>query len=178
MNKEQILKVTHQHNSALFKYTKEVYSAPSYLFYGDHIITSKTVAEQGDPEGPPVFCDGIKRLAQNITSELNIWYLDDDTFAGEYNVVFKDFKFLIKDAEKVGLSINPSKCEIAFRNDQSVTIRQRMTDELKLICYGFGITPIEDLVNLCSPFGYNSTIAVLREKTEQLHTISQKMQKK
>ena len=51
LNREQILKVTHQHNPALFEYIKASYSAPSYLFYGDHIITSETGAKQGDPEG-------------------------------------------------------------------------------------------------------------------------------
>ena len=71
LNREQILKITHQYNPALLEYTKTAYSAPSSLFYVDHIM-SETGAQQGDPEVPPLFCDGIKHIVQNITSELNI----------------------------------------------------------------------------------------------------------
>ena len=148
-----------------------------FVLYSDHIITSETGAQQGDHEVPPLFCVIINHIVQNITSELNIWYLDDDSFAGEYSVVFKVLKFLIREAEKVGLTVNFSKCKIVFFNDQSVTIRQRIMDELNLVCYGFGIKPIEDLVILGSPVGYNSTIAILREKTEQLRIISQELRK-
>ena len=113
LNREQILKVTFQHNPALLEYTKTAYSAPSSLFYGDHIM-SETGAQQGDPEGPPLFCDGIRHIVQIITSELNICHLDDGIFAGEYRIVFKELKVLIREAEKIGLSVNLSKCEIVL----------------------------------------------------------------
>lgn len=49
-----------------------------------------------------------------LTSELNIWYLDDGTLCGESNIVLADFILLIEECKKIGLEINTTKCELFF----------------------------------------------------------------
>ena len=52
-----------------------------------------------------------------LKSELNIWYLDDGTLAGSYQDVLDDFGKVIKEGSKLGLKINPDKCELIQLDD-------------------------------------------------------------
>ena len=76
---------------ALFKMTKQSYSTPSYLYFGDKdILESREGVQQGDPLGSFLFSLGIMDLMKSCESELSIWYLDDGTVAGDPSVVHRD----------------------------------------------------------------------------------------
>ena len=60
----------------------QAYSCPSNLFYGDSLFSSQEGVQQSDPLGPFLFSLAIKNLIEECKSELNIWYLDNGTLAG------------------------------------------------------------------------------------------------
>ena len=47
-------------------------------------LLSDEGAQQGDPLGPLWFCLTTKRLTQNISSELNLRFLDDGSVGGDH----------------------------------------------------------------------------------------------
>jgi hypothetical protein len=62
---------------------------------------------------------------------LNLWYLDDGTIAGDPRTVLQDFQLVIQEAAKIGLEVNPSKCEIITLTEDplsSLTIHGMFND--------------------------------------------------
>lgn len=55
-----------------------------------------------------------------LISELNIWYLEDTPMV--VSLILNYFKCLISEFKKIGLEVNPSKCELFFcgKEDKSV----------------------------------------------------------
>ena len=43
---------------------------------------------------------------------MNIWFLDDGTLGGNATDVFSDLEKLIPAMARIGLNVNPSKCQI------------------------------------------------------------------
>lgn len=84
------------------------------LVFGEHTIWSQNGAQQGDPCGPLVFCLSIQDCVAGLLSEFVAFYLDDGTIAGSYDNVFTDFNKVIVECGKIGLRINPEKCELFF----------------------------------------------------------------
>lgn len=97
-------------------------SSPSCLFFGNEQISSEVGAQQGDPCGPMIFSLCIHEIIEMLTSELNIWYLDDGTLGGEPDTVLNDFRLLIEKCKKIELEINPAKCEVFFCGEQDKSI--------------------------------------------------------
>ena len=64
----------------------------SHLFFGDHIIDSEENVQQGDPMGSFLLSLAIMDIIKSLKSELNTWYLDDGTIAGNTHIVLKDYK--------------------------------------------------------------------------------------
>ena len=62
--------------------------------------------------GPLLFCLAIMNMSNDLQSAINIWYLDDGLLAGDPEVVLQDLGYIIKSANKIGLNVNSSKCEI------------------------------------------------------------------
>ncbi|GAU91118.1 hypothetical protein RvY_03436-1 [Ramazzottius varieornatus] len=68
--------------------------------------------QQGDPLGPLLFCLVIENLTQTLKSPLNVWFLDDDSIGGEIGRVLSDLQVVVEEGRKLGLELNPSKCEL------------------------------------------------------------------
>lgn len=98
----------------MYPYLWQCYSEPSYLFYGEDMILSEVGAQQGDPAGPLGFSLAIQPIVISLTSELNVWYSDDGTLCYSAEKVLDDFKKIVEESRKIGLEINPSKCELFF----------------------------------------------------------------
>ena len=77
----------------------QAFSCPSILFYGDSFLLSQEGVQQGDPLGPFLFSLAIQNLINECKSELNIWYLDDGTVAGNAEDVLSDFNKIINAKE-------------------------------------------------------------------------------
>ena len=72
-------------------------------------MESSEGVQQGDPLGPFLFSVGINEIVKSMNTELNCWYLDDGTIAGNINSVLECFKKIINAKHTHGLEINPSK---------------------------------------------------------------------
>ena len=88
------------------------YSKSSHLRFCDFLLSSDKGAQQGDPLGPMLYCMSTLQLTRVISSELNIWYLDDGTIGGQIDDLCRDVTAVKSIGESVGLQLNESKCEI------------------------------------------------------------------
>jgi len=57
-----------------------------------YLLLSDEGSQQGDPLGPLLFCLTTRRLTRNISSELNLWFLDDGSVGGDIDVLIRDFQ--------------------------------------------------------------------------------------
>ena len=64
-------------------------------------------------------------LVRNMTSELNIWYMDDGTIGGQLNDLLHDLDIVRRIGPTLRLHLNEDKCEIVT-NDEDVTSRFRL----------------------------------------------------
>ena len=77
-----------------------------------------------------------------------MWYLDDANIADNPQIVLEDLQFLVRELNKIGLSINTSKCELTCLNLENpgpiIEIFKQHLPNLK-------ITSIDDSVILGLP---------------------------
>ena len=114
-----ILPIVHRKIPKIYNYVYQNYGQHSSLLFGDGIIESSEGVQQGDPLGPFLFSLGIMDIVKSMHSELNIWYLDDGTIAGDAEVVLKCYEEIMKAKNTHGLEINPTKCELFIKNPQA-----------------------------------------------------------
>lgn len=107
----------HVNLSHLIEPLKKLY--PNLL---NDTIMSQVGAQQGDPCGPLAFSLCLQPILEGMATELNIWYLDDGTLCGDPKEVLSNFERLIIECEKIGLKINPSKCELFFSSEQDDSV--------------------------------------------------------
>ena len=88
------------------------YSSPSIVLASGHQICSATGIQQGDLLGPVLLAMAVDEVASSLSSEINIWYLDDVTLGGKAEAVFADVHKCVTDLKKVGLVVYPSECDV------------------------------------------------------------------
>jgi len=104
----------------LYAFCLSSYSQLSFLFFGSRVILSQDGPQQGDPLGPLLFCSTIRPLITSLSSDLTLGYLDDLTLAGPQSVVAADIQQVIAEGSKMGLRLNPSKCEVISHPDPNI----------------------------------------------------------
>lgn len=117
IERDDMLNQIKEHTPKLYPFLWQCYASASHLFFGIDTIPSLIGCQQGDPCGPLVFCLAIHSIIKSVNTELNAWYLDDGTLGGQQEIVFENFKRIINECVRIGLEVNPSKCEIHFSND-------------------------------------------------------------
>jgi hypothetical protein len=149
----------------LYPFMNQSYRLPSSLFFGDKIISSEVGVQQGDPCGPMAFSVSIQPLVMIMTSELNIWYLDDATLADTPDIVLNDLRNLIELAAEIGLKVNTDKCEIFFnsKNEDMSIIQQ-----FEKICPGIRIVSSNDLQLLGAPIFEEAYVQQFRIKEQKI----------
>ena len=105
---------------AIYTFVYSAYAAPSVLKWGDRSISSAEGVQQGDPLGPLLFCLTLHQHCLCLRSEFNMLYLDDVTLGGDCHDLLHDLK-VIKDAVKLGLTLNTTKCEIISQDLSTCT---------------------------------------------------------
>lgn len=129
-----MLQSTYSKCPEIYPFVKQCYSQPTILSFGEYELLSQRGCQQGDPCGPPLFCVGIEDMTNSIASVVNLWYLDDGTLGGEPQVVHDDVKTVIEEAAKIGLALNPKKCEILIigeaTDEEKVTIVNAFNETL------------------------------------------------
>ena len=96
----------------LYSLLWQSYRNPSFLYYHSKLIQSQTGVQQGDPLGPMLFSLTLQPIISKLQSSLALFYLDDGTLCGHPDTVLSDFRQIIDECRHIGLSINPSKCEL------------------------------------------------------------------
>ena len=112
IRRDTLLSIIQNHYPEIYPFIWQSYSTPSALLFGDHIIQSSSGVQQGDPLGPALFSLSLQPLVDSLSSELNIWYLDDGTIGGSAEDVINDLKTIIHQSPHLGLELNASKCEV------------------------------------------------------------------
>jgi Reverse transcriptase (RNA-dependent DNA polymerase) len=112
LSRTGILAAVSEHIPELYSYCHLSYSTPSCLKYGDYSLQSESGLQQGDPLGPLLFCLPIQSILSSLQSSLRIGYLDDVTLGGIASTVATDVQTIIREAGKMGLTLNFTKCEI------------------------------------------------------------------
>ena len=125
-------------------------------------------AQQGDPEGPALFSDTINQIIQQVQTELNLWYLDDGNLADRYDRVLAAFKWLQEEFRKIGLRINPGKCELFFLGVQTPEQQETILAEFNTVCPGVKVTSFDELVVLGAPLGHDAITNCLSTKRSDL----------
>ena len=102
-------------------------SSPSTVLASGHPICSAIGIEQGDPLGPVLLAMAVDEVASSLSSEINIWYLDDATLGGRDESVFVDIRKCVTELKKIGLEVNPSKGEVINKSCPFNEFKQLVT---------------------------------------------------
>ena len=167
IRRDVMLKELRKRNPEFYPMIYQAYSTGSNLLFGNEIILSLSGAQQGDVLGPYLFSLSIQNLIHDLKSELNVWYLDDGSLAGDPKLVLEDFKSIINYGKDLGLSLNTAKCEIFMMNalyeDNKLVI-----DEFKSLAPDIKFINPSDLTILGSPILEDSFIPTLSSKLSEL----------
>ena len=112
VRRDHLLRVCSERASPIPRLAHLTYSSPSTGLASGHPICSATGIQQGDPLDPGLFVMAVDEVASSLSSEINIWYLDDATLGGPAESVFANVRKFVTELKKIGLEVNPSMCEI------------------------------------------------------------------
>ena len=121
LRRDKLLTEIREQCPHLYKFIWQAYSAPSTLFFGRYTLDSATGVQQGDPLGPALFSLAIQSLVTTMSSEVNIWYLDDGSIGGETNQVLSDLQSVKRMSSAFGLQLNEAKCELMLLGMNNTT---------------------------------------------------------
>ena len=96
----------------IYPFIHQCYGQDSNLFFGEDSIISAEGVQKGDPLGPFLFSLAIMDVIKKMKSNLNVWYLDDGTLAGDVDTVLEDYRQILSALKIHGLEVNPTKCEL------------------------------------------------------------------
>jgi hypothetical protein len=81
----------------------------------DIIILSSSGVQQGGPEGPALFCTGLKKIIKKINKacslKYNRWFMDDGNLVGTSEEIIKAWNIIVNHGPQLGLYVNSPKCE-------------------------------------------------------------------
>ena len=96
--------------------------------------------------------------ARALRSPLNVWYLDDATLAGPADVVASDLRELTTALPKLGLQVNPAKCEVTVLGTTAQSTHDAAITALRNILPEIAETPLNELMLLGSPLSDGSLV--------------------
>ena len=119
IRRDKTLEAVQRLAPSIYPFVHSVYSSPSSLFWRDKIIQSSEGVQQGDPLGPLLFCLTIHHVCSQLKSELCIFYLVY-ALGGVLSDVLHGIEVIKKEAEIVGLELNPQKSEVIGVNSDLI----------------------------------------------------------
>lgn len=162
LERDALLKCILNETPKLYRFFYQCYGKATTLFFGDFQIASQVGVQQGDPSGPLLFSMAIHPIIEELTSDLNVWYLDDGTLCGDAKTIKKDLLVIKERFQELALEVNTEKCEIFFLN-------QRNENEIKEFEEIFaGIKEVDELVLLGSAITLNAGEKLLKKKENEL----------
>ena len=130
--------------------------------------------QQGDPLGPFLFSLTINQLIKSCQSELNVWYLDDGTLAGDTETVLADYQMILGAGSELGLNVNPSKCELCLLEPQSSECLNAL-EAFSNLTNGVRLISKEDLTLLGAAILPEAIDSMLIPKREKLKLMAQRL---
>ena len=153
----------------ILPFVHSVYCSPSFLMWGEEVIYSSEGVQQGDPLGPLLFCLTIHKLCKKLTSEFNVFYLDDGTVGGYCDDVVQDVKMIEEGAGALGLQLNRGKTELICTDPVSRKVFLSAFPDVK------SVDP-ECAVLLGSPIGNSNSVDVfIKEKINLLKVLGDRL---
>ena len=119
-----------------------------------------------------MFSLGLDHIVKKLKSELNIWYLDDSNMADSPEIVLEDLQILLRELDKIGLSINPNKYELTCMNLENP---DQVIDNFKLLLPNLNITPINESIVLGSPISAQGVRSEISSRTDALKRMISKL---
>ena len=120
----------------LYPFVHMCYSSASLLNFGEYLLFSDEGVQQGDPLGPLLFCASSLRLARSMTSEFNVWYLDDGSLGGHVSSLLSDLETVRRVGPSIGLVLNEDKCEIVTDDVSVVASMKAVMPNIRHIASG------------------------------------------
>ena len=114
IRRDVFLSTIREELTCLYPFLYQCYSNISFLFFNGFTLYSSEGIQQGDPLGPLCFSLCIQSLIKRLSSEFNVWYLDDGTLAGDPDKVRDDFETILAEQDSLGLRVNLKKCELSI----------------------------------------------------------------
>ena len=111
----------------------------------------------------------------SLTSELNLWYLDEVTLGGPADVVLKDLSRIIEKSAELGLKLNFKKCEIAVLASTAIGADQNLLEPFQQLAPGIRILNKGEMVLLGSPLTEEAISVVLQVKTNALSQLKSRL---
>ncbi|GAV08352.1 hypothetical protein RvY_18061-2 [Ramazzottius varieornatus] len=87
VHRDRLLEEAQKFLPEIYPFIFQMYRSPKNLIYGEHVIPSARGVQQGDPLGPLLFCLLTRNLSKSLQSPFNVWYLDDATLGGDFELV-------------------------------------------------------------------------------------------
>jgi len=143
VRRDALLEAVAREFPELYRFAYATYAGNSSLTFGKFFVTSEEGIQQGDPLGPLEFCIVIQPLLQSLKSTLRIGFLDDLTLGGHVDTVAADIAKLAEECRRLGLELNPTKCEIVGLSQSDANNVNEFNS--------FRIVKLEDLTLLGSP---------------------------
>ena len=155
---------------SLSSYVRAAYTSSSILFFGSNRLSSACGVQQEDPLGPLLFALAVRHISYNAVTRFAVWYLEEATIGGKLDV-FQEVSWIRMLAEKIGLELNTSKCEIVSSSEIfNITMSEQLPN-CKLIfpeyCHLLG-APIK--IALIEP-SFDQHASQLRNIKEKLRNI-------
>jgi hypothetical protein len=157
----------------IYSYLWQCYGAPSKLMYRDNEISSCVGCQQGDPLGPVIFNLAIHPIITQLTSDLNIWYLDDGTIGGKRSTVLADLQTIIDRFAEIGLTINFNKCEIFIGESIPPNIRTSIMKDINILTPNISVLSHDNLTLLGAPIFDESIPLSINAKIDHFHSCSE-----
>lgn len=170
VRRDLLLRVVKNKVPQLFPLVWQCYREASDLSFYEKNIKSECGVQQGDPLGPALFSLAVSDLVNNLSSELNVWYLDDATLGGSVDVVKADLEKVIQFTTESGIQLNKEKCEITILGGDTQS-QESAKGQMLSILQGAKVTEINSLELLGAPVGAGQVPIVLNRKRSELETL-------
>ncbi|GAV09548.1 hypothetical protein RvY_19063 [Ramazzottius varieornatus] len=151
-----------------------------------HYKNATTLAERGsflrparsvleDLLRPLLFCSPTRNLCKSLQSPFNVWYLDDATLGGDFELVRRDFQTIVEIGASLGLELNTSKCDFVVCGG-TPTQQQVTRQKMKLLCPGVIFPDKETLTLLGAPVFPEAIPPVLEKKIQQAELMTTRLE--
>ncbi|GAV03960.1 hypothetical protein RvY_14314 [Ramazzottius varieornatus] len=112
VHRGRLLEETQKFLPEIYPFIFQMYRSPTNLIYGEHVIPYARGDQQGGPLSPLLFCLLTRNLSKLLQSPFIVWYLDEATLGGDFELVSRDFQTIVEIGASLDLELNTSKCEV------------------------------------------------------------------